>query len=209
MNANSKPTWRRIGMVSAIGALALTAGLTTTAFSSSNEATANPRAVSAAGAESAIRPAIPSKRSVVIARAKTWLTANNGRPVPYSQTRYLNGWRTDCSGYASMAWNLRTSSGAPLNHNTDSMLRGGYGTPGPVVHPITWKDLKAGDAIGFLGRGSIGDAGHVMLFEKWANSTHTAYWVYEQSGDGGTHHRTHPISYNHYKPYRYNKILEG
>ncbi len=152
---------------------------------------------------------IPTKRSVALARARTWLTAWHGGPVPYSQTRYLNGWRTDCSGYVSMAWNLRDGHGRPLNYNTDSMLRGGAGLPGPVVHPISWKDLRPADAIGFLGAGSAGDAGHVMLFEKWANAAHTAYWVYEQAGDGGTHHRTHPVGYNHYKPYRYNRILEG
>jgi len=36
----------------------------------------------------------------VIANAKTWLNP----PVPYSQTAYHNGYRTDCSGYVSMAW---------------------------------------------------------------------------------------------------------
>lgn len=154
-------------------------------------------------------PMIPTRRSVAIARARTWLTAWHGGPVPYSQSRYLGGWRTDCSGYVSMAWNLQTAGGAPLNYNTDSMLRGGPGFPGPVVHPIGWGDLRAGDAIGFLGAGSAGDAGHVMLFERWADPAHTTYWVYEQAGDGGTHHRTHRVSYNHYRPYRYNRILEG
>lgn len=36
----------------------------------------------------------------VITNAKTWLNP----PVPYSQTAYHNGYRTDCSGYVSMAW---------------------------------------------------------------------------------------------------------
>ena len=36
----------------------------------------------------------------VIANAKTWLNP----AVPYSQSAYHNGYRTDCSGYVSMAW---------------------------------------------------------------------------------------------------------
>jgi hypothetical protein len=63
---------------------------------------------------------IPTKRSETLARAHTWLTAWHGGPVPYSQSRYLNGWRTNCSGYVSMAWNLQNASGRPLNYNTDS-----------------------------------------------------------------------------------------
>jgi hypothetical protein len=203
----------RYGNLVALGVMAALA----TAVSPTTPAGANGPLPSPAGIgrrqdAAAAAPAaamIPTKRSVAIARARTWLTAWHGGPVPYSQTQYLGGWRTDCSGYVSMAWNLRNANGTPLNHNTDSMLRGGYGTPGPVVHPIAWGDLRPADAIGFLGAGSIGDAGHVMLFEQWANSAHTAYWVFEQAGDGGTHHRVHPITYNHYKPYRYNKILEG
>lgn len=223
MSTNGTAKRLRLGAITATGALALTAGVTATAFASSGTSAAPATASSGAhvvhvgtafdqGGKARIRPAIASKRSVVIARAQTWLTAHNGGPVPYSQTTYLNGWRTDCSGYVSMAWNLRTGAspnGKPINHNTDSMLRGGYGTPGPVVKPISWSQLKAGDAIGFLGAGSIGDAGHVMLFERWADSAHTSYWVYEQAGDGGTHHRTHPVSYNNYKPYRYDLIQEG
>ncbi|WP_394834962.1 C40 family peptidase [Pendulispora rubella] len=143
-----------------------------------------------------------------IARGKKWLHAYHGGPVPYSQGSYFEGWRQDCSGYVSMAWNVRDRKNRRVNHNTDSMLNGGYGTPGKIVHPIRWQNLRKGDVIGFLGTGSLGDAGHVMIFEKWANKKHTAYWVYEQAGGGGTKHRTHPKSYggSHYKPYRYDKI---
>ena len=200
-------TAKRLGVITTTGVLALAAGA-----GLAGEHVVRAGTAFAAGGQVRIRPATASKRSVVIGRAQTWLRAHNGGPVPYSQSAYLNGWRTDCSGYVSMAWNLRTGAsptGKPINHNTDSLLRGGYGTPGPVVKPISWDQIKAGDAIGFLGAGSIGDAGHVMLFEKWTSAAHSAYWVYEQAGDGGTHHRTHPVSYNHYKPYRYNSILEG
>ena len=143
-------------------------------------------------------------RAAAIARARTWLTANGGRPIPYSMSKYFQGWRTDCSGYASMVWNVRTSSGAAVNHNTDSMLRGGYGTPGAVVRATTWDKIRQGDAIGKLGAGSLGSAGHVMIFDKWADAAKTTYWVYEQaSSSGGTAHRTHSKSYNGYTPYAF------
>jgi hypothetical protein len=43
--------------------------------------------------------------SEIISNAKTWLNP----PVPYSKTAYHNGYRQDCSGYVSMAWELGTS----------------------------------------------------------------------------------------------------
>ncbi|SDM74874.1 hypothetical protein [Allokutzneria albata] len=148
-------------------------------------------------------------RAAAIARARTWLTANGGKPIPYSMSKYFQGWRTDCSGYASMVWNVRTASGSPVNHNTDSMLRGGYGTPGAVVKAISWDQIRQGDAIGKLGAGSLGSAGHVMIFDKWADAAKTTYWVYEQaSSSRGTAHRTHSRSYNGYKPYAFTKFSD-
>lgn len=51
-------------------------------------------------------PGTSAERRRVLERAATWLTANSGKPVPYSQSRYFQGYRTDCSGYASMALEL-------------------------------------------------------------------------------------------------------
>jgi hypothetical protein len=142
----------------------------------------------------------PVTRSEAIDRAKTWMTAWNGGPVPYSMTAKYQGWRQDCSGYVSMAWNLPQGSGG--GPNTVALLNDGW------VRPINWDDLMPGDAIGFLGDGSAGAAGHVMLFERWDDAQRTTYWVYEQAGDGGTKHRTHARSYNGYKPYRYKDIRD-
>ncbi|USQ86264.1 hypothetical protein NFX46_22700 [Streptomyces phaeoluteigriseus] len=51
----------------------------------------------------------PGSRQQTLQRAATWLTANNGRPVPYSQnSRWWDGYWQDCSGYASMALGLPT-----------------------------------------------------------------------------------------------------
>jgi hypothetical protein len=38
-------------------------------------------------------------RAQILARAQTWVDAK----VPYSQSAYRDGYRTDCSGYVSMA----------------------------------------------------------------------------------------------------------
>ena len=44
-------------------------------------------------------------RSEAIDRAQAWVDAK----VPYSQTSYYQGYRQDCSGYVSMAWELSQS----------------------------------------------------------------------------------------------------
>jgi hypothetical protein len=120
---------------------------------------------------------------LVLARAATWLTAWRGGPVPYlssgDPTTWLDGYRRDCSGYASMA----------------------LGLPGPGLDaaalaarsaPIPKFDLRAGD---LLINPSPGSAGHVVIFDRWSDNTMTSYVGYEQSGDGGTRHRTIPYPY--------------
>lgn len=126
-------------------------------------------------------------RQTVIARAKGWLTADHGHHVPYSMNPpYFHGWRRDCSGFVSMSWNAKHSGGG---YSTVSLPE--------ISHRIAWKQLRPGDIIGYLGSNSGGSVGHVMIFAGWANSKHTAYTVYEQSGSaGGTTHRNHPVSYH-------------
>jgi cell wall-associated NlpC family hydrolase len=119
----------------------------------------------------------------VLDRATTWLTAWNGEPVPYSMSTnpatWFGGYRRDCSGYVSMA----------------------LGLPGPGLTtaelaarstPITKTDLQPGDLLINPARGG---AGHVVIFERWADPDMTSYLGYEQSGDGGAHHRIIPYAY--------------
>jgi hypothetical protein len=123
----------------------------------------------------------------VLARAATWLTAWNGGPVPYSMSTdpadWLGGYRRDCSGYASMA----------------------LGLPGPGLNtaalaaratPIAKTDLRAGD---LLINPAPGGAGHVAIFESWTSPDMDTFLGYEQSGDGGTHHRV--IQYPYFGGY--------
>jgi hypothetical protein len=38
-------------------------------------------------------------------------------------------------------------------------------------------------------------AGHVVIFDHWTDRSMTSYMGFEQSGDGGTHHRVIPYPY--------------
>jgi hypothetical protein len=141
-------------------------------------------------------------RPEVIARAKAWLTAYNGGPVPYSQDTGspFQGYRRDCSGFVSMAWKLG------ISRSTETL-------PG-VSSRIGKDDLKPGDVLGNLGPGTGGDAGHVVIFEAWANDARTAYVGIEQAGDTmSTVRRTIPYPYfnnnTSFLPWRYNKIVDG
>jgi hypothetical protein len=120
---------------------------------------------------------------VVLARAATWLTAWGGGPVPYLSSpdpaTWFDGYRRDCSGYASMALGLTGP---------------GLDTSGLATRstPIQKTDLRPGD---LLINAAPGNAGHVVIFDRWADATMSSYVGYEQSGDTGTHHRVIPYPY--------------
>lgn len=44
----------------------------------------------------------------------------------------------------------------------------------------------------------------MVIFEKWANTSHSVYWAYEQRGTYGTTHRQlkYGIGSDHYAPFR-------
>lgn len=119
----------------------------------------------------------PSSRQQTLDRAATWLTAYNGGPVPYSQSSYFQGYRQDCSGYVSMALNLGTSP------NTVGLADSQY------TRKISMSELKPGDLI--IDYQGTNTTRHVVIFEKWNDSSKSSYTAYEQTGDGDkTRHRT-------------------
>ncbi|GIH75223.1 hypothetical protein Plo01_16520 [Planobispora longispora] len=141
--------------------------------------------------------AAPVTRSQMIARAKTWNPGTSKR-VPYSQTKTRGGYRTDCSGYVSMAL--------------------GLGKPGPITvglakstytRRIQTSELRRGDLlIDAIGSNTTR---HVVIFDRWANAGRTSYWAYEQRGGYGTDYRTrsYGLSANsQYKAYRALNIRE-
>ncbi|MFJ3205760.1 hypothetical protein ACIPK4_36780, partial [Streptomyces sp. NPDC086989] len=138
-------------------------------------------------------------RSEVIERAKYWLgkslTYNQGGSYPDSDGKY---YRTDCSGYVSMAWHL-----------TSSLNTVGIGDSADT-HEISRSQLKAGDVLN-----SYYD--HVILFDKWDDDAHTKFSYYS-FGSTPVKHVTgmsinastidgHPNG--DYKALRYGKIVDG
>lgn len=147
-------------------------------------------------------------RSQVIARAKYW----SSNPRPYSMSKYSKGpstsltWRTDCSGFVSMAWNLRHKAN-PTGLTTYSLHpSAGYG----VTKAISKSQLQAGDILLITPAENGKSYGHVVIFEKWANAAKTRYICIEQA-PSQTKRREVAYPYDSangskYKPYRYNKI---
>lgn len=110
-----------------------------------------------------IQSSVSGGRRTVVDRAYTWWDAQ----VPYSQSKYYKGYRTDCSGFISMAWQLGTS------YTTANFVNGG----GESFILGSYNSLQPGDA---LVRRSNG-AGHIAMFLGWNNSAKTSACVLEQS----------------------------
>lgn len=125
------------------------------------------------------RPQPGGSRQEMLDRAAAWLTANNGAQVPYSQAKvWKDGYRQDCSGYASMALGLPTPG-------TNTV---GLATNRGVTRPISLGELKPGDLL--IDASGDNNNRHVVIFEKWNNDAHSSYTAYEQRGGHGTDHRT-------------------
>ncbi|MGW6984869.1 hypothetical protein ACWGE1_36370 [Streptomyces sp. NPDC054932] len=134
-------------------------------------------------------------RAQVLARAKTWLTADNGRPVPYSQTEHWkDGYRQDCSGYVSMALGL-----AKPGPNTVGLKNNG------LTQRIAMEDLAPGDLV-IKADSNSADERHVVIFDGWADADRTVYKSYEQAGGAGTRWKQHSYGvsgrdgYHAYRP---------
>lgn len=131
-------------------------------------------------------------RSEIIARGLVWTDLR----IPYSQSRYctaggsmltgsnayLYGYRTDCSGFASMTLRLKTSAGRPLSLDTAGlpnrlrMITKSKLVPGDLI--VRPKTLKID--------GKTVPYGHAVVFGGWTDSTKTYYWgLHESSSRGG------------------------
>ncbi|WP_441247641.1 hypothetical protein [Kitasatospora sp. McL0602] len=114
-------------------------------------------------------------RATIIQRARTWVDIG----LKYNQAGSHAGYRTDCSGYVSMCWQLDRSDDTT-----------GFVPSGEAVF-ITKAALRAGDA---LLNDAPGNDGHIALFESWDDSSQDSYTGYEFSGSG-VHHRSIPYPY--------------
>ncbi|MEV8548878.1 peptidoglycan-binding protein [Streptomyces glaucescens] len=112
-------------------------------------------------------PAVPARapattRAEIIRRAKTWVA----QKVPYSMTLYWrDGYRQDCSGFVSMAWNL------PGNEWTGTL--GQYGVR------IGKDELAPGDTLLFHNPDDPQRGSHVVIFGGWTDHTRSSYTAYE------------------------------
>ncbi|MFE3737410.1 peptidoglycan-binding protein [Streptomyces sp. NPDC059134] len=136
-----------------------------------------------------------STRAEIINRAKLWVNAK----VPYSMEKYWSdGYRQDCSGYVSMAWNLAG------NEWTGSLAEFGV--------RIEREELQPGDMLLFHNPADPNKGSHVTLFGGWTDYTHTHYMAYEQTKPHARLQST-PMAYwnnsDRYIPYRYKGVIES
>ncbi|WP_406096666.1 peptidoglycan-binding protein [Streptomyces sp. NBC_01013] len=134
-------------------------------------------------------------RADIINRAKKWVAGQ----VPYSMEKYWSdGYRQDCSGYVSMAWNLAG------NEWTGSLAT--YGTR------IAREELQPGDILLFHNLADPAKGSHVTIFGGWTDYTHTHYTAYEQTKPH-TRKQTTPMAYwtnsGSYLAYRYKGLTSG
>jgi hypothetical protein len=165
-------------------------------------------------------PAVAATRAEVLSRAEVWVE----KYEPYSQSRYATasgdlvptsatypsslGYRTDCSGFASMSLGLTTKSGAPLSLDTATLPA--------VCTKITKADLKPGDLIlrpkNLVIDGKRVPYGHAGVFVRWVDASKTRYVLYHESSskDGAVAvEMRYPFgSEVGFAPYRYNGIEE-
>lgn len=167
-------------------------------------------------------------RDVALSRGRAWVNYVRTDPtthkkvtgVPYSQSRWAlengtlipkgtssastKGYRTDCSGFASLCFNLRDSKGQPYSASTSE-----FGAKrSKKYYQITKAQLQPGDMIL---KSTVWGAptGHAIMFEGWVDSSRKKYWAMEQtssSSHNGTiyHQRTYGEAY--FRPYRYSGI---
>ncbi|QNE77133.1 hypothetical protein F0344_23230 [Streptomyces finlayi] len=134
-------------------------------------------------------------RADIINRAKVWVSAK----VPYSMEKYWSdGYRQDCSGFVSMAWNLGR------NEWTGSLDQ--YGTR------IAREDLQPGDILLFHNPGDPNKGSHVTIFGGWTDYRHSHYTAYEQARPR-TRKQATPMAYwnnsDRYVAYRYRGLTGG
>ncbi|NUT98787.1 MAG: hypothetical protein HOY78_42975 [Saccharothrix sp.] len=130
-----------------------------------------------------------TSRTETQTRSQSWLDEQ----VPYSQnachSNAFGDYRTDCSGYVSLAWGLTHS-------RTSTTLR-------EVATEIAHADLRPGDA--------LANANHAALFVRWGDDARTEPVVREQTGPDGqppVERKWTSGTAAGYTPLRYYKVIE-
>jgi hypothetical protein len=138
-------------------------------------------------------------RSEVIARAQFWVyhtpTYNQGGSYDDPDGR---NYRTDCSGFVSMAWHL-----------SDAPTTATFPSHSGVSKLSSRSSLQTGDMLD-----DVSD-GHMVLFGGWDNSAHTLFTYYtfgsnppkKVTGASFSDSTLSGLPTSHYVPYTYNKLF--
>jgi hypothetical protein len=112
-----------------------------------------------------------------------------------------DGYRTDCSGYVSMAWNLSSS-------RTTQTLVNVCGR-----EPIGKDDLQPGDVLIKNDPDDPQFGSHAVIFVGWVDASRTAYRAYEQTPPANRYVANVPYPYfggdAAYLPYRYDNVIDS
>jgi len=162
-------------------------------------------------------------RDEALSRGEVWVIKN----VPYSQSRYAEvdgtlipsgtsapyskGYRTDCSGFASMCLSLTTAAGAPLSLDTATLPYRCTEITGDTLAARKAK-LRPGDLMIKPKTSTYG--GHVVVFVRWVDAARTRYVGYHESGSGtGAIASEIPYPYwnndTRFRPFRYKAMEES
>ncbi|MFG1606548.1 hypothetical protein [Actinoplanes sp. NPDC049265] len=177
--------------IAALAGVTTAAALSVPAQAAPAKGDATPQAAVAAAA--AVSPGPVISRAEIITRAQTWVAAQ----VPYSQEAYYNGYRTDCSGFVSMAL-----------HTNGSYWTGNLNEIGV---PIAFNDLKAGDFLNYHNAADPNNGSHVVLFDRWVGAVGGDFWMYEQVKPYTKHRKWSETSgrvRSNYKPMRYVRVQD-
>ncbi|WP_435841907.1 peptidoglycan-binding protein [Streptomyces fragilis] len=137
----------------------------------------------------------PASRGEIIERARRWTEAG----VPYDMERtWADGYRQDCSGFVSMAWDL--PGNAWTGNLEDYAVR------------ISQEELSPGDILLHHDSADPETGSHVVIFGGWTDYTHTRYVAYEQTRPHAVRRvldYPYPVDGDRYVPYRYRALAPG
>jgi hypothetical protein len=124
-------------------------------------------------------------RSTIMNRAEVWVKNH----VPYNQGGTYQGYREDCSGYVSMAWEASKPGLTTFTLPT-------------ISHPISKNQLQPGDVL-------LCRTEHVIIFGGWLSGGQFMGYEETRPGEGTVKRPTpYPYWYNTgcFQPYRLNSV---